>query len=341
MKRSLLTLTLLIALFTLILGGCAKAPKNDDNTAENTTYPLTVTDQLGREVIIEKEPEKIVSGYYISTSLLIALDLQDKTVGIESKPEKRPIYQLAAPEFLELPNVGTMKEFNLEATIALEPDLVILPVKLKDNIDALEELGIKVIAINPESNELLHEMITIVSKATDTVERGNDLIAAINKYSEKIDTILKEVEAKKVYLGGNSEFLSTAGSKMYQNTLITLAKGENVAGEIEDAYWANVSYEQLLTWNPEVIILASDAEYGVDDVLNDENIQEVTAVQNKAVVKIPSNLEAWDSPVPSSILGSLWIASVLYPDEYSQEDFNKDVQEFYSTFYGLENITNE
>lgn len=338
MKKLFLIFTLMLA---LLLGGCSASVKTQPQDSEKSTYPLTITDQLGREVTIDKEPEKIVSGYYISTSLLIALDLMDKTVGIESKPEKRPIYQLAAPEFLELPTVGTMKEFNMEATLALEPDLVILPVKLKDNIEALEELGITVLAINPESMDLVEEMITIVSEATDTVERGNQLIQSINTYSDKLDTVLKDVDAKSVYLGGNSEFLSTAGSKMYQDTLITLAGGNNVAGELEDSYWANISYEQLLTWNPDVIILASDAEYSKDDVLNDANIKDITAIRKKAVVAMPNNLEAWDSPVPSSVLGSLWIASELYPEKYSKEDFNKDVKEFYSTFYNFEASVNE
>lgn len=338
MKKSLLIFTLLITLF---IGGCSASPKQSQVEATNTPYSLTITDQLGRAVTIEKEPEKIVSGYYISTSLLIALGLQDKTVGIESKPEKRPIYQLAAPEFLELPNVGTMKEFNMEATAALEPDLVILPVKLKDNIKALEELGIKVIAINPESSDLIHEMITIVSKATNTKDRGNKLIETINKYTKKLDTILDGVDIKKVYLGGNSEFLSTAGSKMYQDTLISLTKGVNVAGEIEDSYWANISYEQLLEWNPDVIILASDAEYSKDDVLNDTAIKEITAVKNKAVEAMPGTIEAWDSPVPSSVLGSLWMASILYPEKYSEEEFNTDVKEFYSTFFNIDVNVNE
>lgn len=338
MKKILLILTLMIS---LLIGGCSATPKTDTKGSETTTYPLTITDQLGREVTIEKEPEKIVSGYYISTSLLIALDLEDKTVGIESKPEKRPIYQLAAPEFLELPTVGTMKEFNMEATLALEPDLIILPAKLKDSIEALEELGVTVLAINPESMDLVQEMITIVSEATNTVERGDQLTQSINTYSDKLETVLKDVVAKNVYLGGNSEFLSTAGSKMYQDTLITLAGGNNVAGELEDSYWANISYEQLLAWNPDVIILPSDAEYSKEDVLNDANIKDITAINNNAVVAMPNNLEAWDSPVPSSVLGSLWMASELYPEKYSKEDFNEDVKEFYSTFYNFEATVNE
>ena len=58
-------------------------------------------------------------------------------VGIESKSNKRPIYSLAAPEMLELPNVGTAKEFDLETCLSTEPDLVILPMKQKDTASAV------------------------------------------------------------------------------------------------------------------------------------------------------------------------------------------------------------
>lgn len=106
----------------------SEASSDDASTkaAENeTSYPITVTDQADRTVTIEKEPTKIVSGYYIPSSLLIALGLSDKAVGIEAKADKRPIYKLAAPELLELPNVGTAKEFDLETCASLSPDLVI------------------------------------------------------------------------------------------------------------------------------------------------------------------------------------------------------------------------
>ena len=91
------------------------------------TWPLTVTDQAGRQVTIEKAPEKLVSGYYISTSLLIALGLEDQLVGIEAKAAKRAIYRLSAPELIDLPSVGTAKEFDLEGCAALAPDLVSCP----------------------------------------------------------------------------------------------------------------------------------------------------------------------------------------------------------------------
>ena len=72
--------------------------------AAEAAYPLTLTDQAGREVTLEAEPETLVSGYYISTSLLIALGLEDQLVGIEAKADSRPIYARSAPQLLDLPS---------------------------------------------------------------------------------------------------------------------------------------------------------------------------------------------------------------------------------------------
>lgn len=115
------------------------------------TYPLTVTDQLGREVTIEEEPKTLASGYYISTSLLIALGVQNELVGVEAKADKRNIYSLSAPEIQSLPSIGTAKEFDLEGCAALAPDLVIVPAKLKDSIPQMEEMGLTVLAVKPET----------------------------------------------------------------------------------------------------------------------------------------------------------------------------------------------
>jgi len=152
MKHILALFLTLLMLTTLI--ACDTPAKDDSTNAsalpETTEYPITLTDAAGRSVIIEDEPQTLVSGYYISTSAIIALDLDQRMVGIEAKADKRPIYRLSAPALIELPNVGTAKEFDLEGCAALNPDLVILPLKLKDAASSLEALGIDVLLVNPE-----------------------------------------------------------------------------------------------------------------------------------------------------------------------------------------------
>ncbi len=306
-----------------------------EETAEQTVYPVTLTDQAGREVTIEAEPETLVSGYYISTSLLIALDLDEKLVGIEAKADTRPIYQLSAPQLLELPNVGTAKEFDLEGCAALEPDLVILPLKLQDAAASLEELGITALVVNPEDQELLNEAATLIGTATNTQSRAQELLDFAAGQQARLAETLADAAAPSVYLAGNSDFLSTAGDAMYQSDMIRMAGGVNAAAEITDTYWAETSYEQILAWDPDYIILTSDAEYTVEDVGSDPNLAGCAAVENGNVYQIPGDAEAWDSPIPGGILGAVWLAGVLHPDLCPEADTMAVIDEFYQTFYGF------
>lgn len=296
---------------------------------------IVVTDQAGRTVVIQKEPQRIVSGYYITTSLLIALELKDKIVGVENQAYKREIYSISAPNLLDLPGLGTVKEFDIEGCLALDPDLVILPLKLKLTAQKLEELGVDVIVVNPESQTLVTEMISLVGKATNRQDKANELIDFISAQTNRLSLLLSNATKPKVYLAGNSNMLSTAGNAMYQADMIRLAGGANVANQIDDTYWATISYEQLLVWNPEYIIIAADANYTVDDVLTNPNLSNCNAIKNGKVFKLPSKAEAWDSPVPGGILGAVWLSSILHPDLCKESITNDIIDEFYEKFYGF------
>ncbi len=329
--KKILSLLLVFAI-VLSFAACAN-PETPDGGDSSAVYPMTVTDQAGRTVTIEKEPQKLVSGYYISTSAIIALDLADKLVGIEAKADKRAIYSLSAPELISLPNVGTAKEFDLEGCAALDPDLVILPIKLKDAAETLTSLGIDVILVNPENQQLLEEMVTLIGKVTNTEAKANELLGFISAQNTRLTNTLANADKPKVYLAGNSNMLSTAGNAMYQSDMIRLAGGVNVASDITDTYWVEISYEQLLTWNPEYIILASDATYSVEDVLTNPNLADCDAVKNGNVYKMPSKAEAWDSPVPSGILGAIWLSSVLHPTVCTETEASEIIDSYYETFY--------
>ena len=335
MKR---IISMLLAMMMLLsFAACGQTANSEENStdAAGTAYPVTVTDHAGREVVIEEEPQKLVSGYYISSSLLIALDLDEKIVGIEAKADKRAIYKLAAPELINLPSVGTAKEFDLEGCAALEPDLVILPIKLKSAVETLEGLGIDVLLVNPENQALLTDMVNMIATATNTEAKAAELLGFTTAQEAYLADTLKGAETPSVYLAGNSAMLSTAGDAMYQSDMIRLAGGVNVAAEIEDTYWVEIDYEQLLAWNPDYIILASDASYTVEDVLADPNLVDCNAVVNGNVYQLPNKAEAWDSPVPSGILGALWLANVLHNDLLTDADCAAKIDEYYETFYGF------
>lgn len=331
MKR-LLALMLMMTLMLSCTGVRAEEPLSP---AADSRYPVTITDQAGREVTIDREPQRLVSGYYISTSVLIALDLEDRLVGIEAKAGKRAIYALSAPELIALPSVGTAKEFDLEGCAALAPDLVILPVKLARAAETLEMLGMDVLLVNPENQTLLNEMIRMIAGATNTTARAEELLGFTAALEARLAETLAGVDAPRVYLAGNSGMLSTAGSGMYQSDMIRLAGGVNVAADIRDAYWVEIDYEQLLAWDPEYMILASDAVYTVEDVLADPNLAGCDAIQNGRVYQMPNRAEAWDSPVPSGILGALWLANVLHGDLVNDDECAEGIDAYYETFYGF------
>lgn len=343
MKKMISFLLIISMLLTVTACGnqvSSPAQKNNPSNEVTSYYPITVTDQAGRSVTIEKEPTRIISAYYITSSLLIALDLDDSIVGIENNPEKRAIYGLSAPDLLSLPQIGTAKELDIEGVMALEPDLLVLPMKLKNTVPALEELGLTVLLVDPEDQQRLNGMIKLVGQATNKNELAESLIDWISSQQDFLAETLKDTPMPSVYLSGNSSMLKTAGNAMYQADMIRLAGGINAAGNIEDTYWAEIDYEQLLTWNPDYIILAAEAAYTVDDVLADPNLADCKAVVNKNVYRLPNQAEAWDSPVPGSVLGALWLANILHPDKLSDAEITARMNEFYENFYHFTYIEN-
>lgn len=347
MKRINKWLAMLLAVvMVLSFAACGQepAPAPQPEPTTDVTYPVTVKDMAGREVTLEKQPERIVSGYYISSSACIALGLTDKMVGIEDKSAKRPIYKLAAPALIDLPNVGSAKAFDLEACIATEPDLVILPMKQKDTAQTLQEMGIATLLVLPESHEQLIEMFTLIGTATNTVKQAEKLISYYNTKLSAVDELARDIpddEKPVVYLGSTSDILRTAPREMYQASLITTAGGKNAGDVLEGSSWTDIDNETFLTMNPDIIVIPTDnfavssPDYTAEDVMNNPTFSDVTAVKNSAVYQMPVGYEAWDSPVPSGILGTLWMLKTLHPELYPAEQFAADVNEFYTVFYGF------
>ena len=347
MKRINKWLAMLLAVvMVLSFAACGQepAPAPQPEPTSDVTYPVTVKDMAGREVTIEKQPERIVSGYYISSSACIALGLTDKMVGIEDKSAKRPIYKLAAPALIDLPNVGSAKAFDLEACIATEPDLVILPMKQKDTAQTLQEMGIATLLVLPESHEQLIEMFTLIGTATNSVKQAEKLISYYNTKLSAVTELTRDIpddEKPVVYLGSTSDILRTAPREMYQASLITTAGGKNAGDVLEGSSWTDIDNETFLTMNPDIIVIPTDnfavssPDYTAEDVMNNPTFSDVTAVKNSAVYQMPVGYEAWDSPVPSGILGTLWMLKTLHPELYPAEQFAADVNEFYTVFYGF------
>lgn len=329
--KKIMSLFIIGILMSTFVVGCGS------NNVESKDNKVTVVDQLGREVELDGTPEKIISSYYISTSLLINLGVQDKLVGIEAKAKTREMYKKVAKELIDLPAVGTSKEINVEECANLNPDLVIIPTRLKEFIPKFEELKIPVIAIEPETLDQFKETVKLIGKAVGKEEKANKLVNYYDDTISKVKELNKNLtEKQNVYLAGSDSVLKTCTSKMYQNYMFEVCGGENVTKELTDGYWTTISVEELVKKNPDVIYMVGYASYSKDDILKDERLKGVNAINNNKVYVFPSTLEAWDYPTPSSMLGILWLENNLHPDLYSKEDYIKDAKEFYKEFYDIE-----
>ena len=87
--------------------------------------------------------------------------------------------------------------------------------------------------------------------------------------------------------------------------------------------------------NPQALIIPAEAAYTVEDVLGDAELAGLEAVRSGAVYAMPTAFEAWDSPVPSGVLGTLWLASTLHPEAYGEALYRDAAKALYGTYYGF------
>lgn len=317
--------SILVIALCLSVSACSQstAPKEES---------ITIVDQAGREVTLKKPAEKVVSGYYIATSTLIGLGQKDKLVGVEMKADKRAIYQKTAPEITSLPAMGNKKTFHIEECAKAAPDVVFLPVSLKSSVDKLEELGMKVILLEPESMESFDEAVNIIAKACGAQEQAN-------RYFEYRDAIennyFNQTTMKKTVYFAGSDMLEASGEAMFQGELIKKAGGVNVITDHDQTSWMKISKETLLKADP-AYIFAENQGADISAFTSDEAFKELQAVKQEQVYTFPSVLETWDTPNLSYCLGELWMSSVLYPEAVSKQDVIKEATAFYKEFYGIE-----
>lgn len=318
-KKFAVILTMIL-LITLIATSSALADK-------------VVTDMAGREVEVPEKVRRVVTTYRSATQFVFALGVQDRLVASDLSFEKISLFQKLY-DGEKLPNVGSKRHgLNLEQIIETDPDLVILfPHNEGPQVaEKLAEFDIASIIIVPESYEQIKETTRILGKALDVEERADEVIAQYDKILNIVDRDMEVNEKKKVYFA-NSDLFDTVGAEMLQTSMIELAGGINPAKQVKSGF-IKTSIEELLNWNPDVIVLSQYYNGTINDLLNRPELKELKAIKEENVYRFPSKVEPWDFPSPSSYLGIVWLAERLYPNEYSDLDLENIVNEYYKTLY--------
>lgn len=331
MKKISGLLTLLF-LIVFSFAGCRESTVSTNSAKDNKK--IVVTDGLGRKIELSKPAERVLTNYTIPVQMICTLGAQKTLVGADGNTLKNPIVSTLLPNSKDLPDFKNKNTFNMEEGIALKPDLVLITAANKKLVTDIESRGLKVFAINAENLDELKSTMTNLGMAL-----GKEKEAAVfnDYYTQKIDLVknnLKNVEQKdkqKVYIAG-TDMYSTAGSDMFQNSLIDLCGGINVSSALKGG-WVKVSAEHLIQWNPDVIILTQYCGVKPADVLNNESLKNINAVKNKKVYIIPSKISQWDMPCPQTVLGILWLSKELNPKVFSDTDIIKEADAFYEKSY--------
>ncbi|PWR76304.1 hypothetical protein DLD82_00395 [Methanospirillum stamsii] len=299
----------------------------------------TVTDLGGTEVFLPDSIERIATIEPVGYQFLIIIDEEDKLTGACTGWANRTLLKKINPVFSKLPWPGDPNSVNLEELLKENPDLVISKVGYDESTQSMRDIGLDVVEIYPENPEELLKSVSLLGEALDKEDKANEYISyfekTLNQIREKTEKI-PENDKKKIYLMGSSP-LDTAGSDYYQHYMVTAAGGINVAGYLTGG-WNSISLEEVYSWDPDVIIMMPYTSANPEEIAQDPAWQKVDAVKNNQIYRLPEYIMAYDMPGPESILGIMWMATILYPDNV-QYDLNEEFKDFYSTFYGLD-LTN-
>lgn len=276
--------------------------------AESSSFPVTLKDATGEEVVIEREPERIVSLIPSNTEIAFQLGLEDEVVGVtdnDTYPE----------EVKEKESVGGM-EFNVEKIISLQPDLVLghgSAMGLSGaGLQQLRDAGITVFTVeDAKTFSEVYDSIETIGKATGAVEEAEKLVSEMKAKVEEVQQKVADVtEKKKVYIEIDPG-LYTVGKDSIMDEMLKVVNAENM---VTESGWPQLDQEAVIAGNPDVILITYGdyVENAVQQVLSREGWQDMNAVKNKQVIEVDSDTVT--RPGPRLVEGVEELAKAVYPE---------------------------
>lgn len=317
--------------------------------------PFSVVDALGRTVEFEKLPRKIIIMGKATTMLTNAIFLfpeaQERVLSYEQRSQSNldfisTVFEKMAGKTL------LAKDASAEQVAPLQPDLVILKTYMREKVGMpIETLGIPVIYLDLESPEQFYIDLRTIGQVFGNTEHAEALIAMYEANEARIADALSGLEESEKpsvllleYKNKGGEFTFSVPPVNYlQTVIVERAGGKPVWKEvITDGGWTVVTLEQIAAWDPQIIFIvdySGEAVEVVNGLKQDPKWQAMPAVSTGKIYAFPSDYLSWDQPDPRWGLGELWLASKIHPDRFPGFDLLKEVREFYTDYYGLDEKT--
>lgn len=299
------------------------------------------TDSAGREVTLPKEINKIAPSGPLAQIVLYTL-CPDKLSGLASDFSEGA-KQYIDEKYWSLPKFGQFygknANLNMEALIAESPDVIIdigeAKKSVKEDMDALQEqLNMPVIFIEADL-DTISSAYEKLGELTGDTDQAKKLADDCNNILIKSETAREQLSEKKsVYFAVGDDGLHTNAEGSIHARVIEQIGAENAAKVemVSSGGGSEVSFEQLLLWQPDIIIADSEALY--QTITTDKVWGELNAVKEGKVYQIPSVPYSFMSSPPSvnRMIGILWLGNLVYPEQYNA-DIKQEVKDFYELFY--------
>jgi len=276
--------------------------------------PIEVIDQLGRTVALDKTPQRIVSLAPSNTEILFALWLSDRVVAVTD-------YCNYPPEAEAKQTIGGFSTPSIEEIVSLSTDLVLATSRHEAKIiPQLEDRGLNVLALNPETIDGVLEAIILTGMVAGVEERAAELVAGmrqrIESVTDKTDGLPLEQRPATCYVVWHDP-LMTAGSGTLQDELIEKAGGLNIARELTD--YADISLEAVIAANPEVIIAGAGHGSGADQTFQfaktEPRLRDTEARRHDRIYAVDVDLTS--RPGPRIVEGLEEFAQFIHPELFN------------------------
>ncbi len=307
MKDKIGLILWILLILSAVLTACAPiSPEAPEKEA------ILLVDGLGFEVVLEKPAQRIISISPNLTEILFGIGAGDRLIGRDSNS----MYPEAAQQAVDLG--GMWDGIPAEAILAMEPDLILAgEIYSAEAITELRNLGLNVYwQANPDDFEGLYQNMRDIAALVGTEDKAEVLIGSLMDRVAALDEKLDAVEVTPLvfYELDASEPANpwTAGAGTFISYVINRAKGINLGDSLEGE-WVQISTEELVAQNPDVILL-SDALYGVtaESLAGRAGWSEIKAVNEGEIY--PFDPFILSVPGPRLVDGFEILAAILHPE---------------------------
>ena len=335
----------IILVLSLLLSGCGQGMPG------GSTATREFTDSTGRTLTVPAEITKIAITGPLSQVYILPL-AGDMLVGVSNEFSEDAALYLPEAIFTKA-EIGQLYggkgEMDLEALLSAAPDIVIDIGEPKgtigDDLTALtEQTGIPFVHIDatvataPEAYRMLGQLLGREDKAEEIALWCETTYTDISAMMDKVDA--DGARKTLLYCLGDKGVNVIAEGSFHAETINMMASNLAVVEDVVSGGLGNeVDLEQILVWDPEIIIFAPDSCF--EAIADDPQWQSVSAVAAGNYYKTPYGPYGWLSSPPGvqRYLGMLWLGELLYP-EYTNYDLQEEITEYYKLFYGCE-LTDE